>query len=178
MSAQEKFIPVLLLLLGSSSFHYESSTSSSLQPCTNVLTPGFNLEFAPGRVTGNLPDLRFFPGGVQSDSLRAGRRLPPPCDWCNLETPPPGAAPRPPVGGRPRGLCKLPPPRPAPGLDAFVCRSTRKPPRAGRRQVRSGEGLAVVGAGSGPSLGLSFSVGGMGGEGEPAPMGLGPRGRC
>lgn len=129
-------------------FHYESFISSSLQPGTNVLTPGFNLASAAGRVTGgtstrNLPDLRFFPGGVESDSLRAGRRLPPLCDWCNFETPPPGAAPRPSEAGLGDYAKYL---RPAPRPDwrpLFAAQLQETTPRCGGQQVRSGEGLAV-----------------------------------
>ena len=118
-----------------------------------------------GSRRNTLPDLRFLVVGPHLSpwGRATGGRLS--AFGEASETPPPGGR-TPPVRGGSRGFCKKSPPRPAPGLEAFVCRST--PGNHPARWLPAGETRGGArggsGAGSGPSLGLSFSVGGMGRE--------------
>lgn len=123
------------------------------------------------------PRFEIFPGGLESESLRAGRRLPPLCDWCNFETPPPGAAPRPSEAGLgDYAKCLRPAPRPD-WRPLFAAQLQETTPRRGQ-QVRSGEGL-VVGTRQVPApRWVSVSLSGEWGGRVGSAMGLGPRGRC
>lgn len=112
------------------------------------------------------PRFEIFRAGATRESLGAGRRQPPLCDWWSFLGPASWGRTSP-IRGRPRGLCKKSLPRPAPGLEAFVCRST--PGNHPARQRPAGETWGGAhggsGAGSGSLLGLSFSVRAMGREG-------------
>lgn len=141
--------------------------SSPPRPSINVLTPGFSLAPAVGRVpkeTRKLPDLRFSVlelrgsggGPLAASSLRLVELLRPRLLGPHL------AHQR-----LASGIMQTLLPRPASGLEAFVCRST--PGNHPARQRPAGETWGGAhggsGAGSGFSVGLSFSVRIMGGGG-------------